>query len=405
MGPGPPRAGTGPGAAALLAALGIAACPAAGFAQDAAAPDASASAGPPAAWADPYVAAREALQKDLALQLSMPVSVFAQTGTPHGGPPVVTLVYTPSIAWTAFNDARIGSGTFSFSFQQWQFWTGANTAAQQARMGLLASPNDWTTNGYQFAQLNYTQKLPGNTLAVTLGQYSFGGFDLNQYAGDAQFTFLNVALAQNATQAYTSGSIGAYAQVAPDGPLSLAAGFQGASDVSGESVTARGLGNGRIAWFANATYKPGWLKGGAYSLLWYVQPSVPAQPSPIPIQGISFSASQDITRAVGVFLRVNNASGPVLPIETSIAGGFVWNDPAGREKADQAGFGLAWNKTNRAYVRGPARAAEWVFEAYYRFAVHALLQITPGLQLYANPVLAPSTSLAALFALRATVGF
>src|SRR5271166_4664084 len=332
----------------------------------------------------------------------MPVSVFGQWGTPNSGPGVVQLVYSPSITWTPFTNTAIGSGAFTFAFQGNQFWTKANTNSQQASMGLLAAPNDWGSNGYQYAQLTYTHTLPGNWLAVSVGQYSFGQYDGNQYAGNAQTNFVNFALAQNATQTYANAGTGAYAQITPNSVLQFAGGLQNATNVSGEGLTTNGFGDGKIAYFLTAQWSPTYLAGGTYSVLWYDQPAVPQQPSAS--QGVSFSAVQNLNATYGLFLRANNASGNAIQIATSVAFGGIVNNPFGRNRLDQAGIGVAWDQTNQAAV-GPARGAEWVSELYYNYTVFKALQLTPDLQVYFNPALAPNTSVAAVFSLRATINF
>jgi len=186
---------------------------------------------------DQYNAAKTSFQNATNTQISMPVSVFGQWGSPNSGPGVVQLVYSPSITWTPFTNTAIGSGAFTFAFQGNQFWTKANTNSQQASMGLLAAPNDWGSNGYQYAQLTYTHTLPGNVVAVSVGQYSFGQYDGNQYAGNAQANFVNFALAQNATQTYANAGTGAYVQITPNSQLQFAGGLQNATNISGEGLT------------------------------------------------------------------------------------------------------------------------------------------------------------------------
>lgn len=173
-------------------------------------------------------------------------------GTPNGGPGVAELVYSPSATWTPFTNTAIGSGAFNFAFQGNQFWTGANTNSQQGSMGLITAPNDWGANGYQYAQITYTQTLPGKWLAVSVGQYSFGQFDGNQYAGNAQANFINYALAQNNTQTYANAGVGAYAQITPNNQLQFAGGLQGATNITGETVTVSGFRNNQIAYFLDA---------------------------------------------------------------------------------------------------------------------------------------------------------
>jgi len=356
---------------------------------------------------DQYNGFKNTIQNDLNIQFSMPVSVFGQWGSPNGGSGVAEMVYSPTLTWTPFTNTAIGSGAFNFSFQQNQFWTPANTNSQQASMGLLAAPNDWGSNGYQIAQITYTQTFPGNWLAVSVGQYSFGQYDGNQYAGNAQTNFLNYALAQNGTQTYANAGVGAYVQITPNKVLQFAGGLQGATDITGETVTAAGFRNGEIAYFLSAQWSPTFLAGGTYDILYYNQPAVLEQPSAS--QGVSFSAVQNLNATYGLFLRANYASGAAIPIETSVAFGGIMNNPFGRNRLDQAGLGLAWNKTNQAAVAGPALSAEWVGELYYNYTVFKPMQITPDVQVYFHPALAQNighnTGTAVVFSIRTTFNF
>ena len=354
-------------------------------------------------WYDQYEELKKTLQADTGIELSMPVSLFGQWGAPSSGRGVAEIVYAPYIAWTPFTETVIGSGTFTFAFQGNQFWTHANTLAQQQRMGLLTPPNGWSTNGYQYAQITYTHTLPGNRLAVSVGQYSIGLFDGNAYAGSAQTNFVNYALSWNGTQTYANAGTGAYLQLMPTDTLQFAAGLQSATDVTGATLTTGGLSDGRIAYFASAHWSPKILAGGAYGILYYTQPSVPLQPGAS--QGVSFSASQTITRSYGVFVRANNASGSANPVETTVAFGGVVNNPFGRNDLDQAGLGFTWNKTNLAYASGPVRRTEQLGEIYYNFTVFKALQIAPDLQVYYKPALAPDTTIAAVITLRTTINF
>jgi hypothetical protein len=352
---------------------------------------------------DQYLASKTNIQNDYNIQFWMSVSVFGQWGTPNRGPSVAELVYSPAVTWTPFTNTAIGSGAFNFAFQGNQFWTGANTNSQQGSMGLITAPNDWGANGYQYGQITYTQTLPGKWLAVSAGQYSFGQYGGNQYAGNAQANFINYALAQNATQTYANAGMGAYAQINPNSQLQFAGGLQGATNITGETVTVSGFRNNQIAYFLNAQWTPSFLAGGTYSILYYDQPSVPQQPSES--QGVSFSAVQNLNATYGLFLRVNNASGDAIPIETSVAFGGIVHNPFGRNRLDQAGIGVAWDQTNQAAVGAPARGSEWVSELYYSYTVFKALQLTPDLQVYFNPALAPNTSVAAVFSLGATLNF
>lgn len=352
---------------------------------------------------DSYLAFKTQLQNDYNISFTMPVSVYGQWAGPHGGPGNASLIYTPDISWAPFTDTSVGSGAIDFQLQSYQFWTRPTTGTRLGTMGLITQTNAWGSDGYQIAQLTYTHTFPGNWLAIAAGQYSFGNFDDNKYSGDAQTTFINYALAQSATQTYTNAGIGTYVQVNPSDAWQFAAGLQGGTDVTGHALTSNGLHDGAVAYFASAQYTTTLLAGGVYNLIYYTQPGVPQQPSAS--KGISFSASQDLDDTYGLFLRVNNASGAAIPIETSIGFGGVVNNPFGRMRLDQLGIGIAWDKTNHSALAVPARNAEWIGEVFYNYWIFKGLFLTPDVQVYINPALAPNTNVAGAFTLRTTLEF
>ena len=355
---------------------------------------------------DEYRALKKKLRRDYDLEYSMMASTFAQWGIPKGGPGVMQLVYIPTVTWNPFANTAIGSGEFTFAMQQTQFWTNANTGSQQAGLGLVTPPNNQTMNLRQYNQLMYTQTFPygWNWLSVTVGQYTFAAYDSNQYAGNSLTNFISYPLTQNGTQAYPNGGFGAYAQAAtPDQQLTFAGGFQGATNVAGSALTTSGFSTGKYAYFMAGEWAPNFLGGGAYSVLGYSQPSVPQQPSNS--AGVSFNAVQNIDARWGLFLRVNSASGTAIPIETSVAWGGIYNNPFHRNKLDQVGFGIFWDKTNLAEVRQSARSAEWGTELYYNYTIFKGLRLTPDVQVYFDPVLNPGAGPAAVFTIRTTAFF
>ncbi|MGH7044890.1 MAG: carbohydrate porin [Stellaceae bacterium] len=356
---------------------------------------------------DRYLADKEALQNRLDLEYSVELSLLPQADIPKRGAAPVDFVWSPSLVWKPFTDTVLGSGAFAFSMQQNQFWTGTNASAYRARLGVLTPPGDWFINTTDYAQLTYTHTLPGEWrfLSATIGQYSFGTYDANQYAGNAQTSFINYALAQNATQTYVSGDLGAYVQAAaPRTDLVLAGGFQGATDLAGTMISARGIASGKDAYFAAARWTPHLLAGGSYGFLWYLQPAVAAQQL-TRSRGLSVNAAQNLDSAWGLFLRANTASGHNNPIAASLGWGIVRNDPFAHDPLDQAGIGIAWNRTNPGAVGEPARNAEWVVEAYYDYTVFKGLQIAPDIQLYPRPALASTRGSEAVLTLRATAIF
>jgi hypothetical protein len=356
---------------------------------------------------DQYLAWKEQIQNQYNIEYSLQSSLLPQWAAPNGSAPAIDFVWTPTLTWKPFAGTAIGSGTFIFSAQQNQFWSGTNTTTMQTRLGLLAPPSDWFSDTIDYAQLTYTHTLPGEWrwLSATIGQYGFSLYDANQYAGNGQTNFVNYALAQNATQTYGSAGLGGCLEAAPRTlDLVFAGGYQDATNLTGSTITAAGLAAGKIAYFLAARWTPKFLAGGSYGLLWYAVPALPENELPAS-HGLSFSAAQNLNSQWGLFLRANTATGLTSSIASSVAWGVVRNDPFRHDPLDQLGFGIAWNQTNMAAVAAPARNAEWLAEAYYNYTVFKGLQVAPDIQLYPDPALAPASGPIAIFMLRATATF
>ena len=156
------------------------------------------------------------------------------------------------------------------------------------------------------------------------------------------------------------------------------------------------------SWLLYGAWTPTVLGGQAtYSVLYYNQPSIPLQP--IAGQGLSFSASQPIGDKWGLFLRANTAWQSSFAIQSSIAGGAVYVDPLNRHPQDRIGLALAWNATNMSLYQGTfVRPSETMMEAFWAFTAFRSLLITPSIQLYLEPALAPNAEISAVFSLRLT---
>jgi hypothetical protein len=107
--------------------------------------------------------------------------------------------------------------------QQTQFWTKTTTKSQQARLRLITPPNDCCL-------------LTAINVPVMFKPT------------------ISYPLAQNGTQTYPYGALGAYAQAAtPDQQFTLGGGFQSATNVAGNALSTRGFATGKspISWLAN----------------------------------------------------------------------------------------------------------------------------------------------------------
>jgi len=193
-------------------------------------------------------------------------------------------------------------------------------------------------------------------------------------------------------------------QISPVTGVSVAAGFQDANNVAGKTIQFNTFGDGQYTWFGYGQWNPQFrcLGSSQFSLLYYRSPSVPAQPS---TSGWSFNGVQNLNDTWGLFLRANGASGYTTPIQTSIAGGGVWNNPLKRDRLDQIGIGIAWDQAAPPPANPPDARDEWVVEAYWAWTFFKGFQITPDLQFYVHPALNPGQGNARVFSLRGLVLF
>jgi Carbohydrate-selective porin, OprB family len=354
-----------------------------------------------------WLAFKKGISDQYNLDLAIDYSFYPQWGTK--GQPVYLNVYYPSATWRAFTDTPIGSGKIDVVSSHQAYFSTQNTSTQATRLGLITFANDWTKDNFAWSTVAYTHTLPGslNWLSFTFGQYNLFSFDPNEYAANAQTGFISYSFAQDATQTFPNAGLGGYGRIkTPDGQFSLAGGVQGATDLNGGRLTTQGFDKGKLVNWGNAQWTPKFpvLGDGIYSLLVYDQPFVPFVSGHS--VGTSFSASQDITEKYGVFLRLNSATGADIPIRRSYAWGGVWNNPIGRNGNDQLGLAAGWNKTNHDLTGyAGTRDGEWVSEIYYKATIFKGMHVTPDIQVFWNPALAPKASAEAVFTLRTTVSF
>lgn len=350
-----------------------------------------------------YARMKKQIADDTGISFSMDFSVLSQWGAPRGTDNAVQALFTPNLNWRAFSDPRAGVGSFQFAYLAAQYWSQANAADLAGGLDLASPTNAWPVSVKYFKQATYTHQFPGQWLAVTLGQYPFSSFDGNTYANDQQLGFIANSLSQNGSQNYSKASLGAYLQVNPIREATLAVGFQDANNLTGSYLRFGTIGQGPHDWFLYGAWSPdiALLGQGQYLLFYYNLPGTPVQPQAS--EGLSFSASQSVGRKWGLFLRANTAWNSSFAVQSSIAGGTVYNDPLGRNPLDQIGLGMAWNRINMSLYEGSfVRPSETMLELYWNWQLFKHLVITPDVQLYLQPALTPNEEMAVAFTIRVT---
>ncbi len=346
---------------------------------------------------------KKKIEDETGLSFSMEASVVSQLGAPGGGVDAIQSMFTPTVNWKAFDHSSLGGGSFQFDYLAAQYWSAANAAELAGNLALNSPVNAYPVNIRFFRQVSYTHRFPGEWLAVTLGQYPFASFDGNAYANDQQIGFISNSMSQNGSQNYSKAALGAYALVMPSRDITLAAGVHAASKASGSYVSFDTIGQGPYAWFLYGAWSPvlGGLGQRQLALLYYNLPGNAVQPWAS--DGLSFSVSQPVGAAWGLFARANTAWNSSYAVQSSVAVGAIRNDPLGRDSADQIGLGVAWNRTNTSlYPTRFARPSETMLELYWNWAFGRNLLVTPDIQFFLQPALAPDSSVSAILSLRIT---
>lgn len=352
-----------------------------------------------------YSAFKARTAKDSGFSWSMDLSYTQQWSRQDGGSPAGQWLAMPSIDWLLFDSGAVGTGSVQLAYTAVRYGTRQSAANVQNKLGLLTPINDYPGRQNSFAQLTYTQTLPGNTLSVSAGQYPFYNFDGNQYLANQQQNFNSYVLAQNGSATYAIAGLGAYVQINPTSTVQLAAGFQSANNITGSTLSTRKLGDDGYAWFGYAQWTPTFKGLGAaqYSLTWYEVPSVPAQ-SPSS-RGWSANAVQNLSDTWAVFGRANRAYGYVTPIRASYALGAAMNNPLGRSATDQIGLAFGYSDAAPAPANLAGTKNEQVVEAYWNWTFAKGLLLSPDVQYIRDPATGPSRDSAWTLSLRTMLMF
>jgi porin len=227
-----------------------------------------------------YLALKARMATEAGLAWSMDLSYLQQWGRPDGGSPAGQVLATPSLEWTLFDSAAIGTGSVQLAYNLTRYGTNRSAADLRSSLGLITPINDCPAPQNTFSQLTCTQALPNNKLLILVGQYPICNFDGNPYLGNRQQNFNSDTLAQNASATYAQAGLGAYIQVNATRSLQFVAGLQNASNVTGATLSTDGFGKYGSSWFGYAHGTPEFKGFGSaqYSFTYYQVPTVPAQP-------------------------------------------------------------------------------------------------------------------------------
>ena len=359
----------------------------------------------PNTWAHDYIKAKQEFANATGISYTFDASILGQRGAPNGHITPWQTQYYGSMNWDLFNSHTFGAGSIQAAYTLVRYWN-QNASILGNNIGIANGLNDYTQKSNYFDQLSYTHQFAGkmNWLSVTLGQFPLYNFDGTTYNSNQQINFINEALSQNLTSLYPSAGLGGYVTVTPNNLISLTAGLQDATNVSGDRLASSHFKDKKYTPFISATLSPTTPLGDLQlSLLLYHQPSVPDQEGDA--KGWSFNIQQNIGKKLALFGRANGVSKGINGFDQSYVFGGVFNNPLNRNELDQIGLAAAINKINKSYFEEQKRSTESVIEAYWAWGISSFVTITPDVQFYINPALNEKSNTATVASIRATFMF
>ena len=349
-----------------------------------------------------YSRFKQHVQQRTGVAWSVDLSYLPQWGWPEGGSAAGQFLSTASLEWKAIRGKRFGEGTVQISTIQASYPSVQSASQVADNMGVITPINDYPFAQDIFLQFTYTQAFPGDKLLLSVGQYSLFNFDANQYLFNQQVNFNSYIFSQNGSATYANAGLGVYGQLNLTSTLQVAAGLQGANNLSGATLSTRAFGEGGYAWFAYAQWSPQLhgLGPAQYSFLAYQMPSVPEQSAS---RGWSVNAVQNLNATWALFARANQAYGHLTPIRASYALGAAMNNPLGRSATDQIGLAIGTTIAAPPPANPAAARNETVLEAYWSWTLLGGVLLTPSVQMILDPALSPDRNSAWALSLRATL--
>lgn len=352
-----------------------------------------------------YLHLKKLLKDKTGLQLGVDISYTAQRGAPNGKQTSIQGYYYPYLTWDLFHDTAFGSGQINVNYNFVRYW-GMEGTKLQNRLGIAAAQNDYAANQEIFSQASFTHTLAGSMdwFSWTVGQFPLYNFDGANYLDNQQTGLINFAMSQNASATYANAGFGGYIQATP-GKWTFAAGYQDASNISGQTIRLNKAFNGKYTYFGYASYAPevAGLGQGQYSFLYYYQPSVKEQEGIS--RGYSFNMNQNLSEKWVLSGRANWSDGHIAPIKNSYVLAATLVNPFERNANDAITLGVSYNRLDKAALGAPATARKYenAIEMQWVIGIGKLFTITPDIQFYPKAAVGDGHKFVTVAGLRAAV--
>ena len=287
-------------------------------------------------------------------------------------------LFWPSLNWDIFDSETFGAGSFQFLYY------GERRSGSKVMVGRGTRTLSGELPDYQnrYSQITYTHTLPGEKLAVAVGQYSFFNFDSSEFMADQQLNFVNAIFSANGSATYPTTGTGGYVQFNATKTLQFLVGGQ---SVNVEDPTKRptdGFLSSPYAWLGYVQWTPAFKGLGAaqYSLTLYQSPAVTDHSAS---HGWSINAVQHLNDQWALFGRLNASHDDEgVGNKPSYGLGFALNNPIGRAAGDQIGiaFGSLEQKLPLPFVT--LQHTQNTLETYWNWSLLGNLLLTPDAHRY-----------------------
>jgi len=309
-------------------------------------------------------------------------------------------LFWPTVNWEIFDSETYGSGSFQFLYYGERLSGSTIKLSRSSRSFSLQLPD------YQnkFSQITYTHTLPGEKLALVIGQYSFFNLDSNEFMADQQQNFVNNIFSANGSATYPTTGVGAYVQFNATKTLQFVAGGQSVNEENPSARPTDGFAHGPTATLGYVQWTPRFkgLGEAQYSLTLYQAPTTSEQAQS---KGWSINAVQHLDDQWALFGRLNASSDEAGGSKRSYGAGLALNNPLGHNQADQIGIAYGRIEQTKPVSAQVFRYGQNTLEAYWNWSLLDGLLLTPDVQYIRSPVFAPNSDSAWILSLRTTLVF
>ncbi|MEM7577587.1 MAG: carbohydrate porin [Planctomycetota bacterium] len=271
----------------------------------------------------------------------------------------------------------------------------------------LGINDDLDLESFENTELWWAQTLFDGRLVLTLGKIDQSAYlDANAVANDETTQFLATPLVNNIGIPFPDNGLGLNMFVDLGEGFSARFAFGDGDAVATQAgfSTFGERGNffyaSELGWsgrwserFADQALFRGWGEGNVRVLGWVNETDNGDG------LGIAGSVDQDLGHGVTPWFRFGIGDEDVVDFDLTLSGGVGLADPFGRP-GDFVGFGGAWARPSDDAAR-----EESLYEVFYRARLSDHLELTPALQVVANPADDPDEDVEFVFALRLQVTY